>query len=148
LITYLDSSSILSVYLREPDRHAIALHAVQAADFAACSVIALVEVQSGLTRARYKENPPRLNETRYSQTLSQFAQDWKSYYKIRVPQRILRSAVALVSKYRLRAYDAIHLASAIALWTSVGDDLHVATWDKELADAAQAEGLSLAHEVN
>ena len=39
------------------------------------------------------------------------------------------------------------LAQAIALTERSDDSLEFSTWDKRLAAAAEAEGLSLAHEV-
>jgi predicted nucleic acid-binding protein len=51
------------------------------------------------------------------------------------------AAGAVAERYRLRALDAIHLASALA-----GDDgdTVMVTWDRELAVAARRAGLGLA----
>jgi predicted nucleic acid-binding protein len=75
-------------------------------------------------------------------------EDWRRrrYYRVRLTQAILESAVTLVEKHRLRVYDGIHLASLVALSTML-PDVAMSTWDQELATAALAEGLSLAHEV-
>jgi predicted nucleic acid-binding protein len=47
----------------------------------------------------------------------------------------------LARRHALRGYDAVHLASALALRD---DALVVATWDDELAAAAEASGLAVA----
>jgi predicted nucleic acid-binding protein len=59
----------------------------------------------------------------------------------------MRQAATLADKHRLTGFDAVHLASALDVNRSLFGELSLATWDKELATAAEAEGLSLAHEV-
>ena len=44
-------------------------------------------------------------------------------------------------------HDAVHLATALVVSDSSGEELLISTWDRDLALAAEAEGLSLAHEV-
>jgi predicted nucleic acid-binding protein len=51
---------------------------------------------------------------------------------------LARTAGDLAERHALRAADAVHLASALAI--DVPGDLVVATWDRELAAAAVAEG--------
>jgi glutamate formiminotransferase len=48
---------------------------------------------------------------------------------------------ALAERHALRAYDAVHLASALAL---ADPDVVVATWDQNLRAAAAAEGFTVA----
>jgi predicted nucleic acid-binding protein len=51
---------------------------------------------------------------------------------------LARAAGDLAERHALRGYDAVHLASALAI--DVPDDLVIATWDADLAAAAVAEG--------
>lgn len=51
---------------------------------------------------------------------------------------LARSAGDLAERHALRGYDAVHLASALAI--DLPGELVVATWDRELAAAALAEG--------
>ena len=50
---------------------------------------------------------------------------------------LARSAGDLAERHALRGYDAVHLASAVAI---EDPDLVVATWDRDLAAAAVARG--------
>lgn len=50
---------------------------------------------------------------------------------------LTRSAGDLAERHALRGYDAVHLASAIAI---EDPDLVVATWDRDLAAAVAARG--------
>lgn len=51
---------------------------------------------------------------------------------------LVRRAGDLAERHALRGYDAVQLASALAI--DVPGDLLIATWDRELAAAAVAEG--------
>ncbi len=55
---------------------------------------------------------------------------------------ILRSAVDLVARHPLRAYDAVQLASALAASRLIGR-CSFGCFDEQLSDAAAAEGLIL-----
>jgi len=50
----------------------------------------------------------------------------------------------VAERFQLRAYDAVHLASALVV---DGGDTAVITWDTTLARAASAAGLGVAREV-
>jgi predicted nucleic acid-binding protein len=54
---------------------------------------------------------------------------------------LIRAAGEVAEHYRLRAYDAIHLASALSLEKG---DLVLATWDADLRRAAGDVGLAVA----
>ena len=148
MILYADSSFILSIHLKEPSRHEIARRVVDAADGVACSLIALPEVRSGLARAHFRENPPRLTDASYARAVEEFQHDWRRYFRILLTDELILRAGQLAEAHRIRGYDAVHLASCLTLKDLRPDQVVVATWDKELADASISEGLSLAHEVN
>jgi hypothetical protein len=58
------------------------------------------------------------------------------------PERdVLDQAADLAERYALRAYDAVHLASAMALRDP---EVVVATWDHDLRAASSAEGFAIA----
>lgn len=60
---------------------------------------------------------------------------------IGIDDAIARSAGELTAHHRLRGYDAVHLASAIV---AISDRGVLATWDRELADAAVGCGCTVA----
>ena len=66
---------------------------------------------------------------------------WSQVHVIELTQAVAEAAGDLAERFALRGYDAVHLASALAL----GDpSAVVATWDRDLADAAVSAGLSIA----
>jgi predicted nucleic acid-binding protein len=144
---YLDSSSILSVYLSERGRHDVVQKEIEGANSTFCSILALVEVRAGLARARarFKESPPRLTNAGYRRALALFAADWPTFGRTAITEAIVTDGAELAEKYFLRGYDAVHLSTALFLRARIPDLMEVSTWDEDLANAALAAGLALAH---
>jgi predicted nucleic acid-binding protein len=71
---------------------------------------------------------------------------WGALTAIRLDGRLARSAGALADRHGLRALDAIHLASALSIATPA-DQTTFVTFDRRLAEAAIAEGLTVLPEV-
>ncbi len=143
---YCESSAIISVYLREVGRQQVVQHEIEF-EPTLCSVLGSVEVRAALARARCSVNPRRLTGPGYERVVTAFQADWFNYVKIPVTDELVSAAGLLARAHLLKAYDAVHLATALALQERVLDKVFVSTWDKELAAAAEVEGLSLAHEV-
>jgi predicted nucleic acid-binding protein len=58
-----------------------------------------------------------------------------------VNNELLAQAAESARDHSLRAYDAVHLASALSF--ANGETLEFACWDKELREAAHARGFTL-----
>jgi len=67
-------------------------------------------------------------------------QEWPSFAVVEVDQPLVERAAALSLDRGLRSLDALHLAAALLL---PAEDLVLATWDRRLHAAADAEGLPL-----
>jgi predicted nucleic acid-binding protein len=67
-------------------------------------------------------------------------EEWPAFGIIEVDQDLVEHASALAMNLELRSLDALHLAAALVLPRR---DLVMATWDRRLHAAAQAEGLGL-----
>lgn len=147
MIVYVDTSFMLSIYLQEPQRHDAARSVLAVAERIVCSAMGIVEVRAGLARARFRENPPRLSRSEYDRAHVDFVGDWERIFSVALSDDLLLLASQLAETHRLRAYDAVHLASSLAFSALVSDVVTMATWDIDLANSAVAEGLSVAHEV-
>jgi uncharacterized protein len=64
---------------------------------------------------------------------------------VAIDEPLARHAGDLAAKHALRGYDAVHLASALAL---EGDDILLATWDTALNAAARATGQLIANDTD
>ncbi len=71
-------------------------------------------------------------------------EEWPAFGVIEVDQRLAEDAAKLAITHELRSMDALHLAAALML---PREDLILATWDRRLHPAAQAEGLTLIPET-
>jgi predicted nucleic acid-binding protein len=114
---------------------------VDAATLVTTSTIAYVETRAALARRRRKGD---LSVAEHRRLVGELDADWERYVRLGVTEALLREAAALADRHRLRAYDAIHLASAVTVRRRLGDDLVFACWDDGLATAASREHLTLA----
>jgi predicted nucleic acid-binding protein len=105
------------------------------ADGIRTTAIAHVEATAALTRMRKGR---RLTPTQLKQALEDLENVWQGIYSHAVNDALLNQAAEGARTHALRAYDAVHLAGAIAF--AAGEDLDFACWDKELRAAARKEG--------
>lgn len=145
MIVYLDSSSIISLYLNEEGRHETVRGALAQADAVCSSAIAYAEVRAGLARATRDQ---RLGPTAYRQVLIDVQRDWAAYVRVAVSDALIDRAGDLAEARELRGYDAVHLASALTIRDRTLDAVMFAAWDEGLCKAATAEGLILAPAVS
>ena len=104
----------------------------------ATAKIAYAEVYAGLTR---KHREGHLSKSRYGTACRQFERDWQAYIRVDLRDEILLLARDLIQRHPLRAFDAIHLASALSLSSALGEDITFAAADERLLRAAEAERL-------
>ena len=107
----------------------------------ATSSIAYVESRAALARRRRAGD---LSAAEHRRVLGDFDSDWERYVRLEVTNELIREAAALADRRYLRAYDAIHLASALTASRRLGRDLLFVCWDDGLNTAASREGLELA----
>lgn len=106
----------------------------------ATSIIAYVETRAALAR---RHQAGDLAASDYQRTIREFEQDWEHYTRVDVDETLVREAARLAGAHRLRAYEAIHLASALVFERRTGGEMLFASWDDRLDAAAAREGLKL-----
>lgn len=134
MILYLDTSALVKLLVEEPGSDAVeALVATTA--YGVSSVIAYAESRSAIARGA---NAGRVDAAAAIRSLDQI---WSAVQTLDVDQRLSARAGELAGHHLLRGMDALHLATAIEF---SAPDLPVAfaTFDRSLAQAARAEGLS------
>lgn len=138
MVTYLDTSAWLKVYVREADHDQVEA-AIQDSDFVASSIIAYAEARSGLAR-RMREGD--FTSEDYADILQGLDADWSTFARLPVLESIVRRAGALAQRHELRGCDAVHLASALYLAERF-DDLKFLAFDRRLMAAAEAAGIAV-----
>ena len=86
--------------------------------------------------AGYRSN--RLTKDLHAEAVIGFERAYEQLAAIGVDEQLTRSAGALAEEFALRGYDAVHLASALAL---AEQDVALVSWDQELCRAGVATGL-------
>lgn len=137
MILYLDTSSLVKLYAEESGSPEIRM-LVESAFTVATSRAAYVEARAAFSRKR-RENG--LEDIIYRQMVDDLNQDWGYYFIIEISGPVVTLAGGLTEKYPLRAYDAIHLASAIRLKDEGNVEVTFSSFDQRLLQAAKVEKL-------
>lgn len=138
MIGYLDTSALVKLLLRDEDDRETARTLIAAMDASFTSRIAYPEARAALAAAR---RAGRLAPRAYPSALRDLDRAVGSFRIVELHPALARAAGDIAERFALRALDAVHLASALALGRS---DTVVVTWDRTLASAAAAAGLGIA----
>lgn len=134
---YLDTSALVKLYVEEKGS-TLVRESVQQAEMVATSAIAYVEARAAFSRRRRERY---LSSNNYRRTIQEFNADWQHYVSLEVTDPLIRKAAELAEAHALRAYDAIHLASAKLLRERLTEQMLFSSWDSNLLAAARREGL-------
>jgi len=134
--SYFETSAIVKLVIAEEgSEEAGALW--DASDVAITSRLAYAEARAALAAARRSR---RLSSDGLSEAKSALEDRFGELDILDVSEAIVRSAGDLAEEHALRGFDALHLASALAL----GAEVILVTWDRDLAKAGRALGFDLA----
>lgn len=156
MILYLDTSALVKLYVQEEHREDVR-RAVRAAEVVAISEIGFVEARSAFAR---REREGTFSEEGHDREVRRLRRDFDEGYLVcPVTAEVVARAGVLARKHALRAYDAVHLATALALRDEareVRDEraeqsaeneeavitvVELLTYDSPLAEAARKEGV-------
>jgi predicted nucleic acid-binding protein len=70
-----------------------------------------------------------------------FGGEWPDLARVPITETLVARADSLAWDYGLRGYDAIQLASALGWQESIGTEIVLATFDRELWEAGRQAGL-------
>ena len=156
MILYLDTSALVKLYAEEPGSDEVR-NAAREARVVAVSEVGYLETRSALAR---KEREGFFSTEEHDVAVQTLKRDFREVYLARpVTGEVIARAGELVRQHALRAYDAIHLETALALREEAGelaqrepaqesqqesDELQVLvmTYDSSLTEAAHKEGLA------
>ena len=140
--SFADSSALVKLYADEPGDQA-----VRKLDQIVVAQLARVEVPSALWR---KQRMGELDAKQAGLLVTQFENDWfgvddtpRRFEVVRMTSLIVEDAVHLTGTYKLRAYDAVQLATARAVRTADPSVTQFVVFDKTLREAAAADGFTI-----
>jgi hypothetical protein len=131
----------VKLYADEPEHEP-----VRALERIVVAQIARVEVPAALWR---KQRTGELSVAEAALLVAQFEADWfgteediRRFEVVRMAAAVIEDAARLTGAHRLRAYDAVQLASARAVRTADPEITRFAAFDHTLRDAAAADGFT------
>jgi len=131
---YLDSSSLVKLYVDEPESPAVARLAAEAT-VVTTSVVAYAEVCAALARLKRER---RLTSLVVGRLIKQVDLDWGTFLTVEVTDALSRAAGLLADRLALRGFDAIHLASfELVAGRSADEDVRFSSADSRLTRAAK-----------
>jgi len=136
LIVYVDASALLKRYVVERESEKVI--ELLATAVLATSLVSRAEVAAALARAARLGVVDRDSARRAQR---RFSREWPDLARVPVTEGLVAHAETLAWDYGLRGYDAVQLASALAWQESIGEDVVVATFDRQLWEAASRAGL-------
>lgn len=155
-ILYLDTSALVKLYVREAGREEVR-RAVLRAGAVAISKVGYVEARSAFAR---REREGSFSTEGHDREVRRLHRDFNGAYLTRsVTGEVVARAGELARMHALRAYDAVHLATALILRKELEDlveeqtrdpaegegespPVELMTYDGNLAQAARDEGFA------
>jgi predicted nucleic acid-binding protein len=139
VILYLDTSAVVKLYASEPGS-AQTRRVVTQADQIASSLLAYAETHAALAR---KYRLRQIGTEVFDRSKADFESDWQGFFKMPADSETVRLAGDLAERFGLRAYDAIHLATADRLYRETRSRVGFACFDGALNRAASTLGFVL-----
>lgn len=137
MIVYLDTSSLVKLYIQEAHSSIVKKWVSEAEVVATCR-IAYPETMSAISR-RFREGD--LSERQHHSVVAKFSGEWRQFAVIDFDEV---EAGRLVNLYGLRGFDAVHLSAATLLKSAQNDVvLSFSSFDEKLNEAASAEGFTV-----
>jgi predicted nucleic acid-binding protein len=138
MILYLDTSALVKKYFEESYSSEV-ISAWKSALAISTSAVAYAELVAAVYR---KGREARVKKFLIQKIMKAFREDWSSFIIVEVDNRLNEVIHKAIANHHLRGFDAIHLASALAVGSAISDDFLFVCYDERLRQAAQAEGLN------
>jgi len=137
LILYLDTSSLVKLYISEAHSNLVA-NWVEEAEIVATCRVAYPEMISALNR-RFRSGDVTRKD--YDLVVNHFSEEWERFAVIEFDEI---KAGSLAATLGLRGFDAVHLSAALLLKSSKSaPEIAFSSFDQKLNDAASAEKLKV-----
>jgi uncharacterized protein len=138
VIGYVDTSALVKLLLADEGGSRLVRGILDASDRAVTSRVSYPEARAALAAAWRAGRVVEPEHTRFRRDLDRL---FRSLTIVEFGAGVARAAGDVAERFRLRAYDAVHLASALLVSSA---DTVVVTWDRALAIAAEEAGLGVA----
>ncbi|MCH7746633.1 MAG: type II toxin-antitoxin system VapC family toxin [Acidobacteria bacterium] len=135
---YFDASALVKRYVRETGSTTV--RRLLSLDTPATSRLSEVEVASALVRLAREG---AFSTAERDRALAAFASDLDAILVVELTEDVTAKATDLLRRHRLRAGDAIQLASGVFLRERIGETVTFVAFDRRLTEVARQEGLDV-----
>lgn len=97
-----------------------------------------LEARAAVVRRRHDS---AMSGASFGRVVHHLDSDWERYLVVDISDAVIREGARLAEAHRLRAYDAVHLASATTVQGRVADRCLFASWDSKLERAVLRDGI-------
>ncbi len=139
MIVYLDASAMVKRYVAEAGTREVAA-LVEAAESVGTVVISRAETAAALAKAVRMQVVTLKTATAALKTMER---DWVDLVRVQLSEVLVARAAALAWNHGLRGYDAVQLAAALFWQEALGEAVVLATYDRQLWEAAGAVGMKV-----
>jgi uncharacterized protein len=143
MILYLDTSALVKRYLVEAGSANVAQWINQSRPVST-SLITRAEMGAAITKA-VRMNLINPDQGQYA--LNWFRTEWETLGRLPIHEATVQGADELACRYGLRGYDVVHLACALIYREGLGEQVSLATYNRLLRQAGQAESLGVLAQV-
>jgi len=137
VILYLDASALVKRYIAERGTDEVA-KSISTAEAVGTSILSRAEIIAALAKA---VRVGVLEHDAAHSAAQLFRGEWQNLIRIQTTETLIARADSLAWELGLRGYDSGHLASAIIWSENMEQELHLATFDRQLWNAAKRRGL-------
>ncbi|HLF26897.1 MAG TPA: type II toxin-antitoxin system VapC family toxin [Anaerolineae bacterium] len=139
MMVYVDASALVKRYIAEAASVSVDALIAQA-NVMGTGLISRVEVSAALAKAARMN---WLTREAAVKAVQSFRAQWSDIIGVEITEAVVAKADTLAWDHGLRGYDAVHLACALLWQEAIGEPITLATFDRQLWDAAHQVGLEV-----
>ncbi len=140
MIVYFDTSALVKRYLRETDSDKVVALLNGSGHFFGSSVVAKVEMSAAFQKAVRMDI---VSAAGAKEIWNDFLSHWQSFARLRVTEGTIERASDIAWKHGLRGYDSLHLAAAMFWQETLGMQVLIAAFDRDLRRVSRLTGLEV-----
>lgn len=138
MILYFDTSALVKGYIQEEGSKEVLTLLDEVDNLFGSIILTQVEMAAAIQRAVRAMGSSSASA---SGAWQDFMDDWPSFTRLTVSPMTIERASGIAWNYGLRGYDSLHLAAAQLWQETLGKQITLATFDRELWFAAQKAGM-------
>jgi predicted nucleic acid-binding protein len=139
MIVYFDTSALVKGYVQEAGSSEVLEVLDNEGNSFGSAVVTQVEMASAIQRAIQTIGVSTIP----AKAWQDFLDDWSGFNLIEISPVLIERACRAAWEHKPRGYDSLHLAAALLWQESLGEQVTLATFDRNLWTAGQKMGLDV-----